>query len=122
MQIAGTELQIMAPESAEGNNGLAALMSRGTYDILVTGDMDIEAEERLLQTHTLPELDVLVAGHHGAATSTGEALLEATQPRLVLISAGEGNSYGHPSAQTLARLADIPVLRTDQCGDIVITR
>lgn len=122
MQIAGTELQIMAPESAEGNNGLAALMSRGTCDILVTGDMDIEAEERLLQTHTLPELDVLVAGHHGAATSTGEALLEATQPRLVLISAGEGNSYGHPSAQTLARLADIPVLRTDQCGDIVITR
>jgi competence protein ComEC len=68
-------------------------------------------------------LSVLVVGHHGSKNSTGEALLEALSPALAVISVGE-NSYGHPTAETLARLADAgtTVYRTDQCGTITLRR
>ena len=64
-----------------------------------------------------------MAGHHGAKTSTGEALLAQTAPDIVLISVGE-NRYGHPSPQVLARIkaAGAEVRRTDECGDITILR
>ena len=42
-------------------------------------------------------------------------LLDRIRPELAVISVGAGNSYGHPTAGTLATLAahDVPVLRTD---------
>lgn len=110
-------------ESFDANCGLAALMSFDECDILITGDMDIEAEGRLLRDYALPCAEVLIAGHHGSKYSTGMPLLEHTAPQLVLISVGE-NSYGHPTRQVLERIAAVgaDVLRTDQNGDITITR
>lgn len=110
-------------ESFDANCGLAALMSFDECDILITGDMDIEAEGRLLRDYALPCAEVLIAGHHGSKYSTGMPLLEHTSPQLVLISVGE-NSYGHPTRQVLERIAAVgaDVLRTDQNGDITITR
>lgn len=59
-------------------------------------------EERVL----LSSVTVCLAGHHGSAFSTGEALLNLLSPQMVVISVGEFNTYGHPSPQTLARLSD----------------
>ena len=74
---------------------------RQEYDILITGDLSKMAEYRVLARHALPDIELLVAGHHGAKTSTSEALLEITQPETVFLSVGEGNRYGHPAAETL---------------------
>mgnify|MGYP001108920120 CR=1 FL=1 len=65
---------------------------------------------------------VLVAGHHGAATSTSGALLRAVRPEAVFISAGADNRFGHPAAQTLARIrqSGAAVYRTDLSGTITI--
>ena len=65
---------------------------------------------------------MLVAGHHGAATSTSEALLRAVRPEAVFISAGADNRFGHPAAQTLARIrqSGAAVYRTDLSGTIII--
>lgn len=120
----GAKIEIMMPVSdSSDNEGLCALMSLGECDILITGDMGIESEYRLLQTHQLPQLQVLVAGHHGSKYSTSEILLERTKPQTVLISVGK-NAYGHPSQQVLQRAAAIgaEVYRTDLCGDITIMR
>ena len=80
-------------------------------------------EAALLAQYDLPDLEVLVAGHHGSKYSTSARLLRQTSPELVLISVGE-NSYGHPSQEVLDRIAAIgaAVLRTDENGDITITR
>lgn len=106
-----------------GNDGLCVLMSLGSCDILVTGDMGIEAEYRLVAEYDLPDLDILVAGHHGSQYATSSVLLRNTTPEVVLISVGE-NSYGHPTDETLNRIAALSatVYRTDLCGDITITR
>jgi competence protein ComEC len=65
-------------------------------------------------------VDVLKAGHHGSATSTSEALLDAAGPALVVVSAGRRNRYGHPAAEVLARLErrGIGIARTDREGTV----
>ncbi|MEI3088972.1 MAG: hypothetical protein V8T01_02985 [Oscillospiraceae bacterium] len=77
------------------------------YDILITGDLSQNEEYRLLSQNELRGIELLVAGHHGAATSTSDALLAQTGARTVILSVGADNSYGHPAAQTLARIQNV---------------
>lgn len=117
-------VQLFAPlGKATRNNGLSALLSAGDYDVLITGDLPQTQERLLLNTHVLPDIEVLVAGHHGAKNSTSEELLTALRPEIVVISVGE-NSYGHPSQEVLDRIAAIgaQVERTDEQGQIRIRR
>lgn len=119
------EALLYAPVSEHSDNerSIAVQFRFGTFDMLMTGDMGTETEQELLRTHDLSSVEVLVAGHHGAKGSTGEALLETTEPAYVLISVGD-NSYGHPAPQTLQRIQESGALvyRTDQCGNITIRR
>ena len=117
---------IFAPmmDSTDNEASLALLYSQGSYDILATGDMNDQAERLLLSRRKLPDLEVLVAGHHGSASSTCDTLLAQTTPETVLISVGANNLYGHPAEETLARIGTFgaQILRTDQCGTITIRR
>ena len=78
----------------------------------------------LLHAGKIPEVDVLVAGHHGSKNSTCEDLLAAARPQTVCISVGQDNLYGHPAAETLQRLESFgcTVYRTDRDGTITIRR
>lgn len=118
-------LQIFAPltDESDSNAGLVALYSLGTYDVLIPGDLSMAGEQRLLSRYTLPDIEVLVAGHHGSKYSTGTLLLEKTKPETVVISVGK-NSYGHPAEETLKRItaSGAAVYRTDQSGNILIRR
>ena len=102
-------------------NSICILFDTEKCDILITGDRSTRGEASLLSTGRIPELDALVAGHHGAAGSTGDVLLAATKPSVVLISVGEDNSYGHPHDAPLSRLrdAEVSVYRTDKMGHII---
>ena len=104
----------------DNDRGLAVLASLGETDLLITGDMDAGTERDLLTAYgDLPDLEYLVAGHHGSRTSTSADLLDALTPETVLISVGS-NSYGHPTEETLRRLAEraCAVYRTDLHGTI----
>ncbi len=86
---------------------------------LLTGDAEDDVDPHLLG-RGLPNLDVLKVAHHGSATATSQALLDATRPSIAVISVGAGNDYGHPAPSTLARLrsVDARVYRTDHDGTI----
>ena len=92
--------------------------------MLITGDLPRDSELALLSRYALPQAELLVAGHHGAATSTTWALLNRVRPESVVISVGADNPYGHPSPETLERLtaAGAAVYRTDQLGTIFFRR
>jgi competence protein ComEC len=87
------------------------------FAMLLTGDAEAEA---------VPidpgGIDVLKVAHHGSDDAGLGALLDRTAPALAVISVGAGNPYGHPTPSTLATLArhGVPVLRTDQEGDVTI--
>ena len=78
----------------------------------------------LLQTHSIPEVDILVAGHHGSAGSTSQTLIDATSPQYAFISVGEDNRYGHPADKIVQRLLDFgcEIYRTDIHGTIIFRR
>ena len=115
-------LRIFAPLSQTTSNesGLSILFTAGECDTLITGDMNEAMERRLLATHSLPDVELLVAGHHGSKNATGQALLQATRPDVVAISVGD-NSYGHPAPEMLGRAAQAGALiyRTDQQGTLI---
>ena len=113
----------LSPEN-ENNAGICVLATAEEYDMLITGDLNQSQELRLLSQYELPQVEVLVAGHHGSDSSTGLTLLKTVEPELVAVSAARDNPYGHPAAETLARIERIgaEVVCTGETGDIVIRR
>lgn len=121
-----TEMTVIAPISYNTGNesSLCVLFRNEKCDILITGDRGMLGEMMLLREHELPQLDLLIVGHHGSSGSTGEDLLAATKPEKAIISVGEGNRYGHPSDKVLKRLAAVGcmVFRTDLHGTVIFRR
>ena len=101
--------------------GISVLYSIGDYDILITGDMEADTERKLVSSVELPDIELLIAGHHGSDGANSELLLKALKPEIAVISVGV-NNYGHPGEETLKRfeIYGVEVYRTDMQGSIVI--
>jgi competence protein ComEC len=126
----GLVLDVLAPDpgvtrtqTADDAND-ASLVIRATTPagrVLLTGDVELPGQGRLVSSGADLRADVLKVPHHGSRYTTPR-FLRAVRPRLALISVGAGNDYGHPNPfviDTLAR-AGTRVLRTDQEGDIAV--
>jgi competence protein ComEC len=108
-----------APPGTDPNERSVVLHSRWhRFDALLTGDAEAEAAPL-----DPGPLDFLKVAHHGSEDAGLPALLERTDPRIAVISAGADNPYGHPHPSTLAALAEagVPVARTDIDGDVELT-
>jgi competence protein ComEC len=82
---------------------------------LLMGDMPVEMEAEI----AFPDVDIVMAGHHGSKGSTSEALLQATSPKYVILSYGR-NNYGHPNDGLLQRVkaTGAEVLETHHVGAV----
>lgn len=121
----GTLWLYPAISGVENNeNSMCVLYETEKCGILITGDRSEAGEALLVRSWDLPQVDILVAGHHGAKTSTSQLLLDAVQPEIVVISVGKNNVYGHPAPETLSRLEEYgcTVYRTDELGTILFRR
>jgi competence protein ComEC len=89
---------------------------------LLTGDVEDDVDPLLAQ-RGLPPIDILKVAHHGSATASTPAFLDAVRPRVAIVSAGAGNPYGHPARSTIERLAatGARVLRTDTDGSVAVS-
>jgi competence protein ComEC len=92
----------------------------GDVAVLLTGDISAQVEREIIPDLTHAPVRVLKVAHHGSRTSSSLELLSAWRPQIALISAGRGNTFGHPAPEVLRRLAMIgsTVLRTDLHGQI----
>jgi len=134
LKIGRWELLVLHPAAgtrAQGNSESLVLWARVSgHNLLLTGDMDVDAERRILddplfqqQLRLHRQVTLLKVAHHGSRTSTSQQLLDRVRPRLALISCGWRNRYHHPSAEVTRRLdrQGVPVLRTDLTGAVVVT-
>jgi competence protein ComEC len=89
--------------------------------ILLTGDVEPEAQADLVERGVDLRADILKTPHHGSAHQD-PAFLSAVDARVVLTSVGAGNTYGHPSSLTLGLLVAEGALsfRTDLDGDVAV--
>ncbi len=93
----------------------------GESEFLFTGDSPVQIENILADLYEKEvDSDVLKVGHHGSRTSTSLRFVEAVSPEYAVISAGEGNSYGHPHKEVLNILnqAGSEILGTYEEGTI----
>ena len=95
------------------------LASYGQFDALLTGD----SESPVTLALRPPDVELLKVAHHGSADEGLGDLLRLTDPKVALISVGEGNDYGHPTPSTISTLDGFPglaVYRTDEDGRITV--
>jgi len=94
----------------------------GETEFMLTGDAPLSIENWLVTQKEELRSDVLKAGHHGSRTSTSDQFLAAVAPALVVVSAGEDNSYGHPHQEVLERVAEAGArtLSTIESGTITL--
>ena len=103
------------------NNSVVMKLRYGHITFLFTGDIETEAESAMLKAGTNLQADILKVPHHGSATSSTEAFLDAVNPAIAVISLRKGR-FDFPSRAVLARYQrhGIQLFRTDESGAITI--
>ena len=120
----GLTLDIYVPSMAvntenENDTSLSVKARYGEFSALYTGDLSRKGEIFLAMNNDV-DADLLKVSHHGSRYSSGTEFIDAVSPVSSVISCGENNMYSHPHKETLERLSDTEVLRTDLLGDIKI--
>lgn len=120
------EFTIVAPSQLgndSNNNSIAIILTHGDNKFIFTGDAESDEESDILNSGISIDADVYKVGHHGSSSSYSVEFLNAVSPTYAVISCAEGNSYGHPHAETLNnfRSMGVQVFRTDEQGSIVAT-
>lgn len=103
------------------NLSLVTMFEASGIRFFASGDGEKEVERALLDSGADVSASLYKAAHHGSSTSNTQELLEAVQPRVVVISCGKDNSYGHPHKEALEvyEAVKAKVFRTDECGTVI---
>jgi len=87
-----------SPALASSDNDLSCVLSvsTGTASILLPGDIERGVERRLVAAGRADHYDLVIAPHHGSATSSSSAFIAATEARVVVFATGYANRWGFP--------------------------
>lgn len=113
-------LTLQLSEEDLNNTSLIFQLKYKDEKFLFVGDATSEVEAKILNSNL--DSDFLKVGHHGSRYSSSTEFLAKVTPLVSIISVGEGNSFGHPTKDTLDRLSVVGsrILRTDRNGSIEI--
>lgn len=94
----------------------------GGVSLVFTGDIGREAEQAIASSFAKVPIRILKVPHHGSATSSSPNFVAALAPDIAVISAGRGNTFGHPVPVVLERYQRIgaAIFRTDQDGAVFV--
>lgn len=121
----GVRFEILHPDAASHwrGNDLSCVLAVSTAagQLLLTGDIEAAAEERLVERYGDRLAAILVTvPHHGSASSSGERFITATGAKYGLVSAGYRNRYGFPKPAVVERWRSqgTTLLNTAEAGAI----
>lgn len=126
IQYGNSRVDFLSPNSdfiqgAELNDtGFVELLDSGGLKVLLTADIGFNIEQYLME-HFNIAADILKVGHHGSRFSSSDEFLKKVNPKIAVIEVGTRNRYGHPTKETLGRLASSTsamVFRTDVNGTV----
>ena len=129
--ISGVEIEMLHPSGKQlsfyddnrsvNNNSLVLRLSYMGRSILLTGDIEGDAENILIKRFgDKLESDVLSVPHHGSRYSSSRLFLERVKPEASVISSRRGNRFGFPHKETLERLSRVGtrIFRIDEGGAV----
>ena len=119
VDVLGPTTLLEGTNSDLNNNSVVLRVSFGGSCVLISGEVQEEGQEALLQQPESLRCPVVTVPHHGSKRML-PAYFAATGARVALISVGSRNDFGHPSGETLAVLHQLGIgaLRTDRSGDV----
>lgn len=111
--------QYQGTNSEWNNESVVVRVTAPTGTVLLAGDTEKPAHDRLLRSGMDLSADVLAVPHHGSST-TDRAFLRAVGAHTAVISVGGDNPYGHPHRELLAELValNMRIVRTDLHGTV----
>ena len=104
----------------ENDSSIITYMKIGEIKVLLTGDISVNTEDRLLSNYDIKNIDILKVAHHGSKTSSSKSFIKTINPKYSVISVGKNNRYGHPNKEVLDNLKKSTIYRTDNSGGIMI--
>ena len=116
-------LPLLPRGTTEHNDRSVALVVRyGSFKAFLSGDSEVRQLTHLVGRGVVPEATLLKAPHHGSDDGFTWDFLAAARPRVVVISAGRNNQYGHPRPAALDafQASGAAVFRTDRHGHVSV--
>jgi competence protein ComEC len=112
-------LTVGATDENPNNISIAAVIRSADLTFFAAGDIEPPVQEQL--RGKVGKVDIYKVAHHGSRFQDRQ-LMQEIDATLAVISAGEGNTYGHPAPETLQSLQSLGshILRTDLDGAIAI--
>ncbi|MEM7503338.1 MAG: DNA internalization-related competence protein ComEC/Rec2 [Pseudomonadota bacterium] len=96
----------LEPSKNQNDASCVLRIDTGARTVLLTGDIEIGAERRLLRLPGLSSVDIVTVPHHGSKTSSHAAFVSRLSASVAIVSAGFGNRWGFPDSGVLARWED----------------
>jgi competence protein ComEC len=105
---------------ASNNDSVVLSLHYGKAGFLLTGDIEKQVEEQLVQNGDALGSTFLKVPHHGSKTSSSQDFLQAVHPRYAVISVGADNSFGLPSPEVIRRYQQdgIALWLTERDGEV----
>jgi competence protein ComEC len=128
-ELGGVEVRVHHPPPADwqrqkvrNDDSIVLELRYGQVSVLMTGDISREVEESLIPSLDLLPIVILKSPHHGSGTSSSQAFIDKLKPRIVLVSCGRGNPFGHPQPYVIERYKAVgaEILRTDLDGQVEV--
>jgi competence protein ComEC len=119
-----TRTQIFNPvlphinDDDRNSNSIVLKVTFKDNSFLLTGDCDFDCENEMMSAYKNLDSDLLKVAHHGSSGSSSDEFIKAVSPVISIISVGT-NQYGHPSIDTMKRIIDSKIYRTDEYGTII---
>jgi beta-lactamase superfamily II metal-dependent hydrolase len=93
----------------ENDLSVVAVVKFGNFDAVLGGDLSgfNTGDYEDIESSVAPKVgrvEVYKVNHHCSQYSSNPTWLETIQPKIGIISVGDGNSYGHPAVECLERL------------------
>lgn len=128
MNFGETRVEVLNPRlpgSSEkvNSDSIVLRITFGNKRILLTGDIEGDAERRLLENPSLVRADVIKVPHHGSRTSSTESFIEAVSPQIAIIPAPVVSRFKHPHKEVVERWISCgaSVYQTGFSGTITVT-
>lgn len=112
-----------AADMKDNNRSCVIKVTSRYGSILLTGDIEKEAEQVLLQEQKVKlKSDIMIAPHHGSKTSSTEAFINAVNAKHVIFTVGYLNRFKHPKPLVMSRYLarGSSLYRSDYHGAIII--
>jgi competence protein ComEC len=111
-------------ESEVNDSSLVVWGDASGVTFLALGDLEEGGQRAFASATGAPMASVLKVAHHGSVSQDAGLIGPVARGAVAVISVGADNPYGHPSLDTLGSLesAGAAVFRTDECGDVDVSR